>query len=58
MQSDDEAGNALEEVNRIRPAVDRLRAFVASVTALDLQATSRRYWSEPQEEGERAITSP
>jgi len=42
----------------MRPTVDRLRDFVASVTALDLKATARRYWSEPQDEGERAITSP
>ena len=53
-----EAGEALAEVNRIHPVVDRLRALLASATALDLQATSKGYWSERGDEGERAMTSP
>jgi hypothetical protein len=58
MQKDNEAGDALEEVHRIRPAVDRLRDLLASMTALDLRASARGYWSELGDEGERAITSP
>ena len=57
VQRDNEAGDALEEVNRIHPVVDRLRELLASATALDLKANSKGYWSE-RDERDRAITSP
>jgi len=52
------AGEALEEVHRIHPVLDRLRDLLASATALDLKATARGYWSERGDEGTRAMTSP
>ena len=51
------AGEALEDVARIRPAVDRLRDLIASATALDLKATAKGYWTKGAEGG-RATTSP
>jgi hypothetical protein len=53
-----EAGEALDQVNRIRPVVDRLRALLSSATALDLQASAKGYWAPRSDEGDRAITSP
>lgn len=50
MQGDDTGGEALDEIARIRPAVERLRALVTSATVLDLQATARRYWADWQEQ--------
>lgn len=49
MHDDDEnagAGEALEDVARIHPALDRLRDLITSATALDLKATARGYWAE------------
>ena len=57
MQRDDEAGEALQEIHRIHPLVDRLRDLLTSAAALDLKANAKGYWSE-REEGEPAITSP
>jgi hypothetical protein len=56
MQSDNEV-DALEEVHRIHPVVDRLRELLNSAAALDLKASAKGYWSE-QDNGDRAITSP
>ena len=50
MQKDDDAGEALDEVARIRPVVDRLRELVASATVLDLKATARGYWADRRPE--------
>lgn len=58
MQTDDEAGDALEEVHRIHPVLDRLRDLLTSATALDLKASAKGYWSDRGREGERTITSP
>jgi len=58
MQRDNEAGEALEDVHRIRPVVDRLRELLTSAAALDLQASAKGYWSERYEDGERAMSSP
>jgi hypothetical protein len=59
MGGDNEAGDALEDVHRIHPVVDRLRELLTSMTALDLKASSKGYWSEQGDEGEeRATTSP
>jgi hypothetical protein len=58
MQTDDEAGDALEEVHRIHPVLDRLRDLLTSATALDLKASAKGYWSDRVDEGERTITSP
>ena len=52
------AGEALEEVHRIHPALDRLRDLLTSATALDLKASAKGYWSERGDDGDRAITSP
>jgi hypothetical protein len=51
------AGEALEDVARIHPALDRLRDLIASATALDLKATAQGYWAKSQE-AERATISP
>lgn len=40
------AGEALENVARIHPALNRLRDLIASATALDLKATAKGYWAE------------
>ena len=58
MQRDQEAGDALEEVHRIHPVVNRLRDLLASMTVLDLRASGKGYWSERTDEEQRAITSP
>jgi hypothetical protein len=57
MQRDNEAGDALEDVHRIHPVVDRLRDLVTSLTALDLKATTKGYWSERGDEGDRPSKS-
>ena len=50
---------ALHEVARIHPALDRLRDLIVSATALDLRASAHHYWSDGLEsEGERATISP
>lgn len=51
------AGEALEDVARIHPALDRLRDLITSATALDLKATAEGYWAKSQD-GERATISP
>ena len=54
-----EAGQALDEVARIHPALDRLRDLIVSAAALDLRASARHYWAEGLEsEDERATISP
>jgi hypothetical protein len=58
MERDNEAGDALEQVHRIHPALDRLRDLLTSATALDLKATAKGYWSERPDGDERATTSP
>ena len=49
------AGEALEGVQRIHPVLDRLRDLLTSATALDLKASTKGYWSERGDEGDRAI---
>ena len=58
METDHDAGEALEGVHRIHPALDRLRDLLTSAAALDLKASAKGYWSERGGEGDRAITSP
>ena len=57
MHEDNEAGEALEDVARIHPVIDRLRALIASATALDLKTSAEGYWARGME-GERATISP
>jgi hypothetical protein len=57
VHNEDDAGEALEDVARIHPALERLRNLIASATALDLKASARGYWAAG-EEGERATISP
>jgi hypothetical protein len=57
MHDEDNAGEALEDVARIHPVVDRLRDLITSVTALELKATAQGYWASGRE-GERATISP
>ena len=45
MPMEDEAGEMLEDVAQIHPAVDRLRQLVTSATILDLKATADGYWA-------------
>jgi hypothetical protein len=52
------AGEALEEVHRIHPVLDRLRDLLTSATALDLKASAKGYWSERGDDDDRPITSP
>jgi len=58
MQTDNQAGDALDEVHRIHPVVDRLRSLLQSAAALDLKASSKGYRSDGGEDGERAMSSP
>ncbi len=51
------AGEALENVARIHPALERLRDLITSATALDLKASAKGYWATGQED-ERATISP
>jgi hypothetical protein len=53
-----QTGEALREVARIHPLVDRLRDLLSSATFLDMKASSRGYWAPRSGEGERASTSP
>ena len=55
MQHDIDAGDALEDVAQIHPALDRLRQLVASATILDLMASSDGYWTDrlPEDASER-----
>jgi len=46
MSKQDETGEALADVARIHPLVDRLRRLVASATLLDLKASADGYWTE------------
>jgi hypothetical protein len=57
MHEEDNAGEALEDVARIHPALDRLRDLITSATALDLRATAEGYWAKGKE-AERATISP
>ena len=60
MDTDDDsgAGEALEGVHRIHPALERLRDLLTTATALELKASAKGYWSEGGTDGDRAITSP
>ena len=44
MEVNDVPGDALDDVARIHPAVDRLRELLTSATILDLKATAGGYW--------------
>ena len=57
MHDDETAGEALEDMARIHPALDRLRDLITSATALDLRATAEGYWASGKE-GERVTISP
>jgi hypothetical protein len=46
MQGEDTGGEALDQIARIHPAVDRLRELLTSATVLDLQASARGYWTD------------
>jgi hypothetical protein len=52
MQRNDDAGDALEDVARIHPALDRLRQLLTSATILDLKATAGSYWADRRDEVE------
>ena len=54
MNKDDDPGEALEEVNRIRPAVDRLRKLLRSATLLDLKANADCYWASRDQNSDLA----
>jgi hypothetical protein len=54
--TDDTTGEALEDVARIRPLVDRLRGLLSSAAFFDLKATSKGYW-ESAGEDERRLSS-
>jgi hypothetical protein len=54
---DDEAGEVLDDVARIRPAVDRLRRLLASATILDLKASAGGYWADRAADGRPALSS-
>ena len=51
MDSDNDAGTALDDVARIHPALDRLRQLLASATLLDLKATAGGYWAGREGDG-------
>jgi hypothetical protein len=51
MERDDEAGDVLQDVARIHPAVDRLRDLLTSAAILDLKA-ARTYWTDRRREAE------
>ena len=57
MRDEDDAGEALADVARIHPVLDRLRDLLMSAAALDLRASAKGYWAVG-EEGERATISP
>lgn len=57
VHDEDNAGEALEDVARIHPALNRLRDLITSATALDLKATAEGYWAKGTEV-ERATISP
>ena len=57
MHEEDDAGEALEDVARIHPVIDRLRDLIASATALDLKTSAEGYWARGTE-AERATISP
>ena len=52
MERNDDAGDALDDVARIHPAVDRLRQLLTSATILDLKASGRGYWADRRREAE------
>jgi len=52
MQREDDAGDVLEDVARIHPALDRLRKLLTSATILDLKATTASYWSDRKDDVE------
>jgi hypothetical protein len=55
---DDQTGEALEDVARIHPLVDRLRDLLSSAAILDMKASNKGYWADRFDDGERATTSP
>ncbi|HEV7863049.1 MAG TPA: hypothetical protein VGR20_10130 [Acidimicrobiia bacterium] len=52
MHGDDDAGEALDDVAQIHPAVDRLRQLLASATILDMKASAEGYWADQPTEAE------
>ncbi|HZQ78901.1 MAG TPA: hypothetical protein VFE55_16320 [Acidimicrobiia bacterium] len=52
MQGENTGSEALDQITKIRPAVDRLRELLTSATVLDLQATARGYWAERRRQTE------
>lgn len=54
---DDDPGDALDDVARIHPAVERLRHLVASATLLDLKASAGSFWTDHPVEDDGA-TAP
>ena len=53
MQTEDDAREVLEQVNRIHPAVDRLRELLRSATILDLKANAGGYWASDDQNPDR-----
>ncbi|MDQ1517120.1 MAG: hypothetical protein QOE80_2950 [Actinomycetota bacterium] len=58
MQSEQDAGDVLDEVARIHPAVARLRQLVASATILDLKATAGSYWADHHSDDDDGASTP
>jgi hypothetical protein len=58
MHSEDNSGDALDDVARIHPALDRLRQLVTSATILDLMATSGSYWADRHDDDDTVRTGP
>lgn len=54
MYRDDNSGDVLDDVARIRPAVERLRHLVASATLFHLKATADGRWTDPPAEDDGA----
>jgi hypothetical protein len=52
MHSDDDAGDVIEDVARIHPALDRLRQLLTTATILDLKATAGGYWADHPADGD------
>jgi hypothetical protein len=53
MTNEDRAGEALADVERIHPLVDRLRRLLTSATLLDMKTSSGSYWADGRAEGDR-----
>jgi len=57
MHSDDNAGDVIEDVARIHPALDRLRQLLTTATLLDLKATAGGYWADHRADGDSSAAS-